>query len=395
MFVSDKFTITQNTPVVLTNFYTQTTATNLGNKPTNIEHSENGTDWELLTELQTNQTQPIKPKKHLRITSDTLVYVQSKSNDFTHTDKKDINAKEIVKLATTIEQKTQDKATTQFVELKISELVQLITQSNEQDSIKIQQLADRLTALAQADTGLVSVSPQQFTTQQKQQACVNIDAMSMTQASNLIRLNVTPLTNLIDNHTSQLDALNKLIETKADVSTVQSINTAQNQMNAKFDNLVVGGRNLILKSDVSYNGYHSGSHPTMLVSNDVAGVDTLTLSADIEIEGNPNTTYAIANRAGVSTHIVYTDGSIQWFEIWQSAENYKGRMVRTLKVPAGKTVASFTLCIIQTRLQATKVIVSRPKLEKGTIATDWTPAPEDTQSQIDNLIQRLVVLESK
>lgn len=54
MFVSDKFTITQNTPVVLTNFYTQTTATNLGNKPTNIEHSENGTDWKLLTELQIN-----------------------------------------------------------------------------------------------------------------------------------------------------------------------------------------------------------------------------------------------------------------------------------------------------------------------------------------------------
>lgn len=159
--------------------------------------------------------------------------------------------------------------------------------------------------------------------------------------------------------------------------TNQALVTAQSQLNARFDGLSVGGRNLILNSNVSYDGYHSGSRPAMTVSNDVAGAGVLTLSADIEIEGNPNTAYAVANRAGVSTRLVYTDGSTQWFEIWQSVENYKGRMVRTFNIPNGKTLANINVCNIQTRLQATKVIVGRPKLEKGNVATDWTPAPED------------------
>ncbi|AKG07809.1 hypothetical protein AAX06_06170 [Moraxella bovoculi] len=165
--------------------------------------------------------------------------------------------------------------------------------------------------------------------------------------------------------------------------------SAINAVGNRIDSLKVGGRNLILKSDVSYSGYHSGSRPAMTVSNDVAGATTLTLSADIEIEGNPNTTYAIANRAGVSTRLVYTDGSTQWFEIWQSVENYKGRMVRTFNVPNGKTLANINVCYIQTRLQATKVTVSRPKLERGTIATDWTPAPEDYDTSFDDVNKKL------
>lgn len=220
-------------------------------------------------------------------------------------------------------------------------------------------------------TGDISQRYTQLKTQTDKSAG-EITAVKQTQSGQATEINTLKASS--NNANTQIQALNQSIANEKEARSI-----AISGLNSRFDTLAIGGRNLILNSRITRDGYHAGSSPTMTVSGDVAGARILTLSVDIEIKANPNTTYAVANRAGISTRIVYTDGTTEWFELWQFVANYKGRMSETFVVPPNKTVARFDACDLQTRLRATKVVVKNPKLERGSVATDWTPAPEDTE----------------
>ena len=221
------------------------------------------------------------------------------------------------------------------------------------------------------------------------QAALTAEQNARAEADRAHAESLKQLNSRVDGNASRITTVERTAnDTKQALAVAQSqLNASYTNLDNKVNNLSIGGRNLILNSRITRDGYHAGSSPSLAVSDDVAGATILTLSVDIEIKANPNTAYALANRAGISTRIVYTDNTTQWFEIWQSAENYKGRMSRTFVVPSNKTVARFDVCNLQTRLQATKVIVKNPKLERGSVATDWTLAPEDNDALIDEFKQ--------
>lgn len=175
----------------------------------------------------------------------------------------------------------------------------------------------------------------------------------------------------------------------------------QNDLNSRFNATNVGGRNLILQSNVSLNQH--GSIPLSLSLNiDYGLVQQLTLACDIYYKNAKRST-KVGNkwwRAGVEVRIHFTDGTSQYLSNFQvvttSPTNYNLRKLVRFSTPKGKIVRLIDDIKIQIwDIDADEVVIKNPKLELYHVMTDWSPAPEDSQSQIDDLKARLVALEGR
>ena len=151
---------------------------------------------------------------------------------------------------------------------------------------------------------------------------------------------------------------------------------------------LIGGRNLILgtatpktsaasASDSAYTGYYyfSDYGESLLTENTT---DDITVSFDYAITGGaPSGTdvvrlYPQVNGAkGNANHIYPT-------------ENEVGHYVSTYKLISSQATSTFRVRFrIQYAVDGTTFVISNFKVEKGNIATTWTPAPEDIDSAID------------
>lgn len=174
----------------------------------------------------------------------------------------------------------------------------------------------------------------------------------------------------------------------------------QNDLNSRFNATNVGGRNLILGSNVSRTTH--GMTNLQISSNvDYSLVRQLTIACDIYYKNAVRSTKEGSQRwrAGVEVRINYTDGSTPaYFGSFQvvttSPTNYNARRLARFTVPNGKTIESISNAFIQIwDIDADEIMVKNPKLELYHIMTDWTPAPEDTQNELETL--RVEVAELK
>lgn len=164
---------------------------------------------------------------------------------------------------------------------------------------------------------------------------------------------------------------------------ISNLVMAQNSLNSRFSNLVVGGRNLILGSQVSRDT-HGSTLLKVSPSIDYALLSQLTLSVDIRYQ---NARRAVGSdvkwfRVGAEIRLRYTDGSFQYVGNFQmlsdTPSSYNGRRVVKFTVPSGKVVREIDVVQIQIwDVVADEIVVKNPKLELFHVATDWSPAPED------------------
>lgn len=173
-----------------------------------------------------------------------------------------------------------------------------------------------------------------------------------------------------------------LERTTSDIN--QALATTQNQMNAKFDNLTVGGRNLILASQVSRTT--QGTTALSISQNiDYNNLTNLVLSVDVAYKNARKADKQGAKwfRIGAEFRFIYTDNTVKYYGAWAviqdlSPTTFNGRITNHISVPTDKTIKMIDLAQIQIwDIVADEMLVKNPKLEIGTIATDWTPAPED------------------
>ncbi|WP_186727970.1 alanine-zipper protein, partial [Moraxella sp. VT-16-12] len=180
----------------------------------------------------------------------------------------------------------------------------------------------------------------------------------------------------------------------------QALATAQNQLNAKIDGISVGGRNLIpntqkhgnvingvfegfnliklKKPAQNYIDYQYRLTRAMHESNCVfsfwakADVDNVIVTAHLY---SPNT----ITKAETSQGRIFkrADGMA---DITLSSEWQKYYVVYT-QTPSD-TPKAIVLRYQSSRL-GSEIFIAKPKLETGNIATDWSPAPEDVQADID------------
>ena len=172
------------------------------------------------------------------------------------------------------------------------------------------------------------------------------------------------------------------------------------QVQDNLDNLEVGGRNLIpysknLKSFTNENS----TRVTVTYTEDSCTIKNIYGSTrygtfyDIEVE--PNAAYTLSFYAS-NISSGYTDYAIgnrtpgqtaSWGGITGYQQIVEGKNIYTFIIPETVTLVRIYFCV--SILNGTCTI-KNVKLEKGNKATDWTPAPEDLQTDINLALSQSV-----
>lgn len=188
----------------------------------------------------------------------------------------------------------------------------------------------------------------------------------------------------VGNTESSITALHETVNQK-DSARSSEIQT----LTAKIDGVSVGGRNYALSTGTPGKVLTvSGNNQTKNVTIDVSSAlelkqgDNLIISCDIELTNATSPYGKPYPRIGAEFSVTYADNSIGYFAAWYdeavsgTTKTLKQRIVA--KHTVAKEVKALRNIIVQARYQTSESIkVSNVKLERGTVATDWTPAPED------------------
>lgn len=160
-------------------------------------------------------------------------------------------------------------------------------------------------------------------------------------------------------------------------------------LSSRLDSFEVGGRNYALSTGNDAKVLRaSGANQTKSVNIDVSPSlelkqgDKLIISCDIEMANATSIHAKPYPRIGAEFSVTYADNSVGYFGAWYdeavtgTTKTLKQRLVA--KHTVAKEVKSIRGIVVQARYQTSDAIkVSGVKLERGTVATDWTPAPED------------------
>ena len=196
----------------------------------------------------------------------------------------------------------------------------------------------------------------------------------------------------LGNAESGISALRETV-TRQDAARASEINT----LTAKLENVEVGGRNYALSTAAADKVLTvSGNNQTKNVTIDVSSAlelkqgDSLIISCDIELVNATSPYGKPYPRIGVELSVTYSDNTIGYFSAWydeavkDAPKTLKRRLVA--KHTVAKDVKAVRGLIVQARYQTSDSIkVSGVKLERGTVATDWSPAPEDSNADASAL----------
>ena len=196
----------------------------------------------------------------------------------------------------------------------------------------------------------------------------------------------------LGNAESGISALRETV-TRQDAARSSEINT----LTAKLENVEVGGRNYALSTAAADKILTvSGNNQTKSVTLDVSSSldlkqgDALIIACDIELVNATSPYGKPYPRIGAEFSVTYADNSIGYFAAWYdqaisgTTKTLKQRIVA--KHTVAKEVKALRSIIVQARYQTSDSIkVSGVKLERGTVATDWSPAPEDSNADASAL----------
>lgn len=165
-----------------------------------------------------------------------------------------------------------------------------------------------------------------------------------------------------------------------DIATKQEITDAVSRIK-------IGGRNFVLNSDFETSSENKYSSISSDFQRNLSGT-IVTLSFDILIIN-----LTTGGRVGVEIRIDFQDGAHQFVNAWKNftssdiGKNFKERFCHSTTI-YNKPISTISLLGSHIQVSAAEAKLGRPKAEKGNIATDWYPAPEDfvSKSDIENVI---------
>ena len=144
-----------------------------------------------------------------------------------------------------------------------------------------------------------------------------------------------------------------------------------NQLNAKFDNLSVGGRNLLIMSRMTANGYLNPN--TGVVTSSRTDKSDETYYPCVPNESFVGRTHELNGSYSTTARIVFYDEQKQFISARTIHTSSKSQV---FKITAPENAAFYRVSVIGADVKA--------KLERGTVPTDWTPAPEDVEQSVVN-----------
>ncbi|GEM_PF-3776681 len=202
-----------------------------------------------------------------------------------------------------------------------------------------------------------------YTVYSNKMALLDIDIDGISNKVSNTETSIDSLTGELTNATSQIAQLN----IRAD-GIVQSVS----EVRADLDGLEIGGRNLLKdsKRNINTTTYDVASYN---FSEPMVAGETYACSIMLKIT-NRTQRFALYNSGG-------TDGLSGWVSIPSDKQGVMSLFTFTF---TGKEVGSNTFLRVYSGVngETGRTEIEWIKLEKGNKATDWTPAPEDTDARI-------------
>ncbi|MCR4256923.1 gp58-like family protein [Streptococcus uberis] len=164
------------------------------------------------------------------------------------------------------------------------------------------------------------------------------------------------------------------------------VTASVNGLTAKYENIRVGSRNYILSSDVyiqtgSLNKYFT------LSSDFAKNANNKSIAISYEVESSNLSLRASGNRYGFEIKVTFTDNSVSYYGLWMTGTNpvANQRISKIYDLPKNKTILKIDSVVLAVQIDG-NVKIGRPQVEIATVATDWSPAPEDNQSYTNTKI---------
>ncbi|MGL5149708.1 MAG: hypothetical protein ACRC7N_03930, partial [Clostridium sp.] len=162
--------------------------------------------------------------------------------------------------------------------------------------------------------------------------------------------------------------------------TNQTLNVAFNEVNSKVDNIQVGGRNLLINSEKIVQGSNEFvTFADIAPIFDKEGLIQYTISFELkskDISNHNSILVYCQNGSGARYNI-----GMNTIKVTTEFKRYSITVIPSL---ADEKITASMLAFYGTYNTGNIPVVKNVKIEKGNKATDWTPAPEDIQSQFDS-----------
>lgn len=220
--------------------------------------------------------------------------------------------------------------------------------------------------------------------------------MSVESTLNTQAGQITALNTKTDGHTTQIGSLQ---------TTYSGLSSTVSSVKEELDNLSIGGRNYLLNTDrISVIDGNGGSNQTSSSTNftlvktpfnslweGMEVGETFTFSIDVTISGS--------NISGRYRPQTASGAYVAISPYYNLTKEETIRTKHTGVVTQG-LIDSTAVTMIQIRFDniptTVKLTFSKAKLEKGSVATDWTPAPEDQVSVVEfsSFVQRVDTIQT-
>ena len=223
------------------------------------------------------------------------------------------------------------------------------------------------------------------------------DGKKLQVSAEAVKISIKDVIDDIDSDISSVDSKATNAQNTADTASGKAdvaqttANNAQitaNQAQSSIDNLEIGGRNLLRNTSdewmsATWAGYSYNIISSAPIKNYGLNVgDSITFSLDIKSDSGYKfgARIILSDSNAMTNRLIDKYGSIR-------IQNGTGRSSVTVTIPENATHMWLYLGMHE----AGSVTVNHTeqykclKLEKGTVATDWTPAPEDLEGEVQNL----------
>ena len=158
-------------------------------------------------------------------------------------------------------------------------------------------------------------------------------------------------------------------------------------LNARFDNLSVGGTNLLRKTSNEWKTWTGTGWANDVVDAGSINLDAGTYTFRVEIDNTGNTQQRVHAEAYVFSESRFLDQIAKSYT--QTFVNARSKGYATITFTIDKPLTDVRIhphAAADSPITSTVTIKwRREKLEKGTIATDWSPAPEDEIERVAQL----------
>ncbi|MFM0582987.1 phage tail spike protein [Streptococcus suis] len=151
----------------------------------------------------------------------------------------------------------------------------------------------------------------------------------------------------------------------------------------RWAKIEVGGRNYVLDSDIlgltsAMKEFRFSFESDLNTLNTLRGKSVI---VSVYIDVNNFT----SGRIGFEPAVIFRDGTRSYANLWYTKPNtvFRGRIWTVWKIP-DKEIVHIQQRGFYNQTSGGSASGGRPKLEFGTSPTDWTPAPEDINSQINS-----------